>query len=73
MPEAFYKIILDEIDGKIRAMAFIIEHDTENDVDLNDCLVSINEIEKRTGLDFFMGFPETVQTALESDANTKIW
>ena len=73
VPEAFYKIILDEINGKIRAMAFIIDHDSENDTDLSACLVSINEIEKRTGLDFYMGFPETVQTALESDTNTKIW
>ena len=73
VPEAFYKIILDEIDGRLRAMAFIIEHDLEAGTDLADCLVSIDEIEKRTGLDFFTGFPETVQTALEGTENSKIW
>ena len=73
VPEAFYKIILDEIDGRLRAMAFIIEHDLEAGTDLADCLVSIDEIEKRTGLDFFTGFPETVQTALEGPVNSKIW
>ena len=73
VPEAFYKIILDEIDGRLRAMAFIIEHDPEEDRNLTDCLVSIDEIEKRTGLDFYTGFPETVQTALEGGTNTKIW
>ena len=73
VPEAFYKIILDEIDGRLRAMAFIIDHDQEEEMELSDCLVSIDEIEKRTGLDFFTGFPETVQTALEGNTNTKIW
>ncbi len=73
VPEAFYKIILDEIDGRLRAMAFIIDHDPEEEMELSDCLVSIDEIEKRTGLDFFTGFPETVQTALEGNTNTKIW
>lgn len=73
VPEAFYKIILDEIDGRLRAMAFIFEHDMEKDTDLSACLVSINEIEQRTGLDFFPNFPEEVQSRLEADAATRIW
>lgn len=73
VPEAFFKIILDDMEGRLRAMAFIFPHDMEKGGNLNDCLVSIDEIEQRTGLDFFSELPEDVQTALESTASSKIW
>ncbi len=73
IPEAFFKIILDDVDGRLRAMAFIFPHDMEKGVALKNCLVSIDEIEQRTGLDFFPELPKDVQTALESPVSTKIW
>ena len=73
VPEAFYKIILDEIDGRIRAMAFIFDHDMEKNTDLSACLVSIDEIERRTGLDFFPSFPEEVQSRLEAITASGLW
>ncbi len=40
IPDAFYKIILDKLDGKHRAIAFIMGQDAEGD--LEDYLVSIH-------------------------------
>ena len=51
IPDAFYKMIVDEIDGEPRVLSFIMSQDAEGE--LKDYLVSVDDIEMKTYLDFF--------------------
>ena len=59
-------------------MAFVYEHDSRlNDssvsVDHEPYLVSVDEIEELTGLNFFANLAENVQTEIESDSASSLW
>ncbi|HEX2862337.1 MAG TPA: DNA/RNA non-specific endonuclease, partial [Lacunisphaera sp.] len=66
VPEACYMIIVDENEGRVRTAAFLFPQDTPADALLADYLVSIDEIERRTGLDFLAELPDDAEAALES-------
>jgi endonuclease G len=52
IPSAFYKIILDLEEPEVKAIAFVIPHE-KSIRPLQDYAVSIAEVEKQTGIDFF--------------------
>ena len=54
IPDAFYKIIADELDGKVRTLSFIMDQYASGD--LKKYLVSVDAIEEKTHLDFFSEF-----------------
>ncbi|MFB9147408.1 DNA/RNA non-specific endonuclease [Halomonas alkalicola] len=72
IPEAFYKIIA--VPGEEpRVLAFIMPQEVRGDEPLDDYLVSVDEIEARTGLNFFPNLPEPVAEALEGEVVTRGW
>lgn len=73
VPDAFYKIQVDEREGKIRLQAFLFKHGGTGQESLQTLLVSVDEIERLTGLDFFPALPKDVQEKLESTAESTIW
>ncbi len=73
IPDAFYKIVFDEHERGLRALAFLIPHNVTGREKAGEFLTSINEIEARTGLDFCSALPDGVEEALESRANTRVW
>lgn len=81
IPDAFYKIIIDVLDGQIRALAFIIDHSETygygngNSIieRLSGFLKSIDEIEEKTGLDFFWELDVDEQALLESEPASAMW
>jgi len=73
IPSHYYKIIVDEHQGDLRAMTFLIEEDCPPWTRFKKRLVSIDDIEFRTGLDFFPDLKEEVQVQLESEAATRLW
>ena len=52
VPRYFYKIVMSTISGKVRMIGFLIPNQRSNEP-LFSFVVSIDEIEKRTGIDFF--------------------
>ena len=72
-PSAYYKIIVDEHNGELRALAFIVPRYVPSFTRIKSCLVSIDEIEQLTDLDFFPGLPDDVEAELESDRATRLW
>ncbi|MBI2496945.1 MAG: DNA/RNA non-specific endonuclease [Opitutae bacterium] len=72
VPEACYMIIVDESDGRIRAEAFVFPQDPVS-TQLDTYLTSIDEIERRTGLDFLAGLPDEAESALESRKVERAW
>lgn len=74
VPDAFYKILLDNEGRDKKSIGFIIPHELAVDP-LQDFAVSIDEIEKVTGIDFFDNYFEddTQEEKMESKYNVKSW
>ncbi|MGI6356486.1 MAG: DNA/RNA non-specific endonuclease [Lentisphaerae bacterium] len=73
IPESFYKIVVDEQCGRLRAIAFRFQHDAPTLSSLNQALCTIDELEALTGLDFFPELPSAVQEELESRRPISAW
>lgn len=74
IPDAFYNIVIDEIEGKgLRALAFIIPQKATGKNSLTQYLTSIDHIEYHTGINFFSDLPHDVQNQLEAAISPRIW
>ena len=72
IPEAFYKIVVVPAEEPM-ALAFIMPQEVRGNEPLDDFLVSIDEIEARTGLNFFPQLAEDVAAVLEGEVVTEGW
>ncbi|MCR9228589.1 MAG: DNA/RNA non-specific endonuclease [Flavobacteriaceae bacterium] len=72
VPRAYYKIVLTGSSGNAKVLAFLIPAE-ERKEPLQDFLVTIDEVEKRTGINFFEMMPETWQSRMESKVDTDGW
>jgi len=72
VPRLFYKIVLRGEGDNVRVVAFLIPSE-ESPEPLKNFLVPIDEIEKKTGIDFFEKQSEAWQTKLESQVNVTGW
>ena len=74
VPDAFFKAILDLEGRSEKGIGFIIPHDTQVD-HLREFAVSIDEIEKQTGLDLYSKLftSDDNEEALESSFNVNSW
>lgn len=70
VPGYFFKAILSP--NKSKAIAFIIKHDNIDD-DLWDSAVSIDELEGRTGMNFFGKLNNRLETEIESNVDIRYW
>lgn len=72
VPEDFYKIVLNRSGDEFSAIAFLIPNGPTND-SFYDYLVTIDEIEELTGIDFFPKLSEYTQKEFESKMDAKAW
>ncbi len=73
VPEACYMIIVDESEGRVRAAGFIFPQEITEGATLAQFLTSIDEIERRTGLDFLSELPDGAEAALEARTQERAW
>lgn len=80
VPKYFYMAILiskKQPSGTVKydAMAFWIEHREGNDngQKLAKYVISIDELERKTGIDFFCNLPDDIERSVESTVNMKLW
>jgi endonuclease G len=74
VPTHFYKIIVDANNPKsIEALAFLIPNENLSGHQYSEFLVSIDEIETATGLDFLSVLPASIQNSVESQKPISIW
>lgn len=73
VPEAFYKIIVVPDEEAPLALAFIMPQDVRGNEPLDDYLVTIDEIESRTGLNFFPDLAAEREAVLEGQLRTQGW
>ncbi len=74
IPVAFYKIVVREVQGSPDILAIVADQDTEPGTAIRDLLETVDEIEQRTGIDFFSALPDSIENAVEADRATEdIW
>ncbi len=73
VPEAFYKILVDEMDGDVRTRAYIIPQSVEGDENPEQFLTTVDEVEKQTGLDFLWQFSDGHEAEIEQAAKIQPW
>lgn len=72
VPDQYYKVIL-ELNGKeIKGIGFILSNE-KSSKDLRAFAMSIDEVEKATGLDFFPGIPDPLENKIEQTFNYSLW
>lgn len=73
IPSAFYKVLLDLDEPQRKAIAFVIPNEISFHP-LTDYIVSIDEVEKLTGIDFFADLmPDDLEAELEASSNADFW
>ncbi|WP_343487979.1 DNA/RNA non-specific endonuclease [Allomuricauda sp. d1] len=72
VPEQFFKIIFRKDGKNTKVLAFLFPH-RESQASLKRFLVSVDSLEKVSGLDFFHQMDESVQEKLEAKVNTAGW
>jgi endonuclease G len=73
IPDAFFKIQVDEHEGGLRLQAFILKQDTGAGEKLGVFLTTVDEIERLSGLDFFTELDDAVETRLEAELPARVW
>jgi len=65
IPSSFFKVIFDP--EKQDGIAFIVPHRNISKAEIPDFIVSIDEVENRTGLDFLALLPDALEDDIEDD------
>jgi endonuclease G len=73
VPEAFFLIVIDENEGKLRTLAFIVPQEAPAEADPERYLTRIEEIQRRTGLDFLPELDDASQKQVEAQKASRVW
>jgi len=71
VPSHFWKVIYDPRNQRV--IAYLIDHKPLYTKDLDNYLVSVDEIEKRTGIDFFYKLDNEIENKIERKAQSEQW
>lgn len=72
VPEMYYKIALCLTDNQPRMIGFVMKNEFSSE-NLKSFVVSVDEIERMTGIDFFPKLPDALEKKLESSTTTVGW
>ena len=72
IPKYFYKVIVDYEDPDIKGIGFVLPNVSSNEP-LQEYALTIDNVEKLTGIDFFYLFPDEQEELIESTLNLKSW
>tara|TARA_R110000796_G_scaffold250788_4_gene380778 strand:+ start:152972 stop:153772 length:801 start_codon:yes stop_codon:yes gene_type:complete len=72
VPNYFYKIIARNDGAEIKTIGFLFEN-KQTETSLKSHLVSIDELERKTGLNFFEKLPNALENKLESSIVEEGW
>ena len=73
VPDAFFLIVIDEAEGRLRTLAMIVPQEATERADVAQFLTSIDEIQRRTGLDFLSELDDASERQIESTRATRVW
>jgi endonuclease G len=72
VPDYYFKIILKHDDLTSKCIAFLMPNE-KCPFPLESYVVSVDSIEKMTGIDFFPGLPDPTETEIEALVETTNW
>lgn len=72
VPTAFFKVVLAPFATPMRAIGFVLPNKAANG-SLKKYAVSVDEVERRTGMDFFSALPDDIENGIESQLNLSVW
>ena len=72
VPDAFFKAVMVQQGALYSAIGFVMGNDAQRYY-LADCAMSVNELEKLTGLDLFPALPDTIEELVEADYDLSVW
>lgn len=72
VPDAFFKAILDNEGKEKKAIGFIMPH-KKSTMTIDKYAVSIDEVERKTGFDFFGNLLKENEEEIEANFNSKKW
>ena len=75
IPRYWYMAVLCLKDGQYHAMAYWTEQINSacSSTSLESCLITIDELEARTGIDFFCNLPDDIEADVETSIDTSFW
>lgn len=74
VPRYFWMaILLQDNNDKYYAIAFWAEHKNNKASNIKDYTISIDELEERTGIEFFPNLPDEVEDEVEANRNLNDW
>lgn len=72
IPKYYYKVVLDYAEPNIKGIGFILPNIGSTE-DLQQFAVTIDSVEKFTGIDFFPSLPDDQEDLIEKTFSTKFW
>jgi len=72
IPEYYYKVILDHKGADVKGIGFILPNGASNEA-LTTYAVSIDSVERMTGIDFFPALPDMAERQLEKELCIPCW
>lgn len=72
VPQAFYKVFLRREEGSWYSIGFVMENKAQ-DRPLMTYAVTVDEIEEKTGIDFFYQLPDSIEKVVEADFDFADW
>ncbi|MDR1200692.1 MAG: DNA/RNA non-specific endonuclease [Tannerellaceae bacterium] len=73
IPNKFYKVVGSTSNGEAKSIGFLVENRNYENRLLKDVAVTVDSIERVTGIRFFTSFPIEVQQEMKSAIDWKYW
>ena len=73
VPKYFYMAILSLKNGQYKAIGFWFEHKSYSNNNYASYALSIDELEEKTGIDFFHNLPDNIENEVERSYNKSDW
>jgi len=73
IPDAFYKIVIDEVNGLPRVISFVVPQEVQPGMELDSYVTSVDVVEKMTGFDFLWNITDPIEEVIEREIPTELW
>ncbi|MGL5785693.1 MAG: DNA/RNA non-specific endonuclease [Bacteroidales bacterium] len=72
IPKYFYKVIIDPVGSEKKGIGFVISNEAGNK-SLQSYAVTIDSVERLTGINFFEAMPDQLEETLEEQLDLRAW
>lgn len=73
VPAHYFMALVCRKSDSFYGIAFYFDHTDRHTGNLSNYAITIDELEEKTGIDFFCNFPDKVENAIESKCNPLLW